>query len=72
MSQAKGMSLAGFMSSQYHLGICVPGRPVLPVVGAQSKETDDPAQRVSKLHAMQKELQPLQICASRRGKIAVF
>lgn len=45
------MSLAGFMSSQYSLGICVPDAPVLPAVGAQSKGTGGPAQRVSKLHA---------------------
>lgn len=53
VSQDNVMSLAGFMSSQYHLGICVPSPPVLPVVGELSKDTDGPAQRVSKLHVLQ-------------------
>lgn len=60
------------MSSQDSLGICVPGPLVLPVVEAQSRETDGPAQRASKLHAMQKDLQSIQIRASRGGKRAVF
>lgn len=66
------MSLAGSISHQYRLGICASGPPVLPVVGAQSRGTADPAQGVSELQGMQKELQPLQIHASRGGKMAVF
>lgn len=68
MSWNKIMSWAGFIPSQYHLGIRVPDPPVLPVVETQSRETADLALRHSKLHAMQKYLQPLQICASRKGK----
>lgn len=71
VSWDKVKSLAGFVFSRYHLGICVHDPSALPAVGAQSRETAGPAQGVSKLRDIQKTCR-LQVCASRGGKTAVF
>lgn len=69
MSWDKVMSLAGFMFNHYHLGICVPDPQHFQLhKRSPGKQLAQPREFLSHM----KELQSLQVCASRAGKTAVF